>query len=231
MARLARYTMKLFGSTAGSQEIAQFGSAAAAGFPGTPAAYSGSTITPTIVQTLSNYLEGWFGAVDGQFNPAIEDVNAIDWLYSYMLNYLMQLGIPEWDTSTTYYTGSIAQDGSGNVYVSLTNSNSGNALSSAANWQKISGTNTVQTKTASYVILTTDSLVRMNSASNTSATLPSAVTCPGAMFTIKNINTGTVTVATTSSQTIDGGLLYSLPEQYQFVRVQSNGTNWDIIGW
>jgi hypothetical protein len=131
MSRLSRYTQQIFGSGAGSNQIAEFGSLAAA----SPATYSGTTITPTIVQSLSNYLSGWFGAVIGGNSPAIEDMNAICYLYAYQLAYVMQLGIAEWDAGTTYYVGSIAQDGTGNIYASLTNSNTNNALSSTANWK------------------------------------------------------------------------------------------------
>lgn len=90
---------------------------------------------------------------------------------------------------------------------------------------------TVQTKSSNYNIQTSDSLIRMSGTST--ATLPDATTCTGSSFTIKNVDGSgnTVTVATTSSQTIDGGTTYSLPQQYQYLRVQSNGANWDIIGW
>jgi hypothetical protein len=135
MAKLTRYAMKLFGSSAGSAQIAQFGAAAAASFPGTPAAYSGTTATPTNIQALSNYLEGWFAAVDGEYNPAIEDMNAICWLYAYMLCYTMQTGVPEWDAGTTYFIGSVANDGTGTLYVSLTDNNLNNALTSTTNWR------------------------------------------------------------------------------------------------
>jgi hypothetical protein len=47
----------------------------------------------------------------------------------------MEQGIPEWDASTTYYIGSLAKDSSGNIYVSLTDNNLNNALSSATNWK------------------------------------------------------------------------------------------------
>ncbi len=67
-------------------------------------------------------------------------------------------------------------------------------------------------------------------ATGKTVTLPTAVGCTGRIYTIKLTASGTGTVATTSSQTIDGSTTYSLSAQYKYVRVQSNGANWLIIG-
>jgi hypothetical protein len=129
MSRLTRYTQKIFGSNASANQMAQYGSLAASA----PMLYSGSTITPTIVQSLGEYLDGWFSAVIAQNSPAIEDMNALFYLFAYQLTYLMQVGIPEWDSGTTYYTGDIVQS-SGVIYASLTNSNLNNAITDGTNW-------------------------------------------------------------------------------------------------
>lgn len=134
MARITRYTQSIFGSSASANQIAKFGSFAA----GSPARYSGSTITPALVQALSQYLSGWFGAVEGAYSPAIEDMNAICYLFAYQISYMLQSGVPEWDSGTTYYTGQIVQDASGTVYASRTNTNTNNALTDGINWQAIS---------------------------------------------------------------------------------------------
>lgn len=139
MARLSRYTQLLFASLAGTNQIAEFGSL----FAGSPQRYDGSTVTPALVQAISNYLDGWESAAIGGNAPAIEDMNAICYLFSYQLAYLMQTGIAEWDSATTYYIGDVAQDGAGNFYVSVTDSNLNNALSSTTNWK--SGMNNVFT--------------------------------------------------------------------------------------
>lgn len=159
MARLARYTQQIFGSSAGANQMAKFGSLAAAA----PATFSGATITPTLVQTLSNYLTGWFGAVIGANSPAIEDMNAICYLYAYQLTYLMQMGIAEYDAGTIYFKGCLVNDATGVLYVSLTDSNTGNALSSTTNWAPyVSGVNTVAVNPASgtyaspYAMVTAD---------------------------------------------------------------------------
>ncbi len=131
MAKIARKTQKIFGSTAGGTQIAQFGSLAAAA-----PAY---TTDPETIQALANYLTGWYGAVVGSNSPAIEDMNALCYLYAYQLAYVMQSGVPEWDAETTYYIGSFASDGAGYLYVSLTNDNLNNALTSVANWRRVNG--------------------------------------------------------------------------------------------
>lgn len=133
MSRLSRYTQKLFGSSAGTNQIAEFGSLAAS----SPQRYSGATVTPANIQALGNYLSGWVAAQIGAGNPAIEDMNALDYLWSYQLAYMLQLGIPEWDLGTTYYVGSIAQDGAGNVYRSLQNTNLNNVLTDGTYWSPI----------------------------------------------------------------------------------------------
>lgn len=129
MAKLSRFTQLIFGSTAGSAQIAEYGSLAA----GSPLTFSGATITPALVQAFSNYLEGWDGAVIGGNSPAIEDMNALCYLYAFQLAYLFQAGIPEWDSATTYYTGSYVQS-SGIIYRSIVDSNLNNAVSVLTAW-------------------------------------------------------------------------------------------------
>ena len=137
MAKIVRQTAVQFGTSAGSNQIAQFGSLNA----GSPTLYSGSTAAPSGIQNLSNWQAGWFNAVVGANSPAIEDLNAFCFVTSYQIAYQMQEGIPEWDSGTNYYIGSIAQDGSGNIYVSKTNSNLNNALTSSTNWRLLIGNN------------------------------------------------------------------------------------------
>jgi len=60
-------------------------------------------------------------------------------------------------------------------------------------------------------------------------TLPTAVGFAGRIHTIKNSGTGVITIATTSSQTIDGAATQSLLTQYSKITVQSTGANWIII--
>jgi hypothetical protein len=130
MAKIPRKVAKQFGSTAGAQQIGVYGSFAAGS-----AAYS---TDPDTIQGLSNYLSGWFSAVVGSNSPAIEDVNALDFLWSYQLAYIMQAGIPEWNAQTTYYIGSIATGvGTGILYRSIQNTNLNHAVSDTAWWELV----------------------------------------------------------------------------------------------
>jgi predicted GH43/DUF377 family glycosyl hydrolase/lysophospholipase L1-like esterase len=61
-------------------------------------------------------------------------------------------------------------------------------------------------------------------------TLPTAVGITGKEYRIKLTSSGSCTIATTGSQTIDASTTYSLSAQYKYVTVQSNGSNWVIIG-
>lgn len=84
-------------------------------------------------------------------------------------------------------------------------------------------------KTAAYTILSTDDTIDFTGATTVTATLLTAVGFTGKRFTIKNSGTGVITVATTSSQTIDGVTTFTLPSQYTSVTVQSDGANWKIM--
>jgi hypothetical protein len=63
-------------------------------------------------------------------------------------------------------------------------------------------------------------------------TLPSAVLNSNVFYYIKKVDSaaGSLTIATTSSQTIDGQSTYTLINQFQYVKVVSDGANWQIIG-
>ena len=64
-------------------------------------------------------------------------------------------------------------------------------------------------KTATYTIADSDHLIDCTSNTFT-VTLPTAVGIPGKLFIVKNSGAGVITVATTSSQTIDGGSTVSV---------------------
>jgi collagen type VII alpha len=82
-------------------------------------------------------------------------------------------------------------------------------------------------KTATYTATTNDYTVDCTSGTFT-VTLPTAVGATGRVYIVKNSGAGTITVATTSSQTIDGVSTVSLATN-AVTRVQSNGSNWIVI--
>lgn len=125
MAKITRKAAKIFGASAGANEIAEFGSLAA----GSPV----FTTDPDVIQTLSNYLEGWVAAVIGSNSPAIEDMNALCYLFAYQIAYTMQAGVPEYNSGTTYYIGSLVNSG-GILFVSRTDTNLGNPVTDSTKW-------------------------------------------------------------------------------------------------
>ena len=130
MAKLSKVAQKLFGSGSGFHQIIKFGST-----------FAGSTAYTTDIaemMSLSNWLTGWYAAAIGGNAPTIQDMNACHTVFAYQLAYLMQAGVAEWDAVTPYYTGSLAQDGSGVIYTSLTDANVNNALTDTANWKPFS---------------------------------------------------------------------------------------------
>ena len=126
MTKLTRLTGKLFGETAtatgDNPQIGQFGS----GLAGT---YVGTTDVATI-QNLTAWSNGFIGSVtpDTQY-PPLPEMTGFGKVLSYQQNYLLQQGIAEWDSATTYYTNSYCSY-NGIIYVSLEDENTNNNPSS-----------------------------------------------------------------------------------------------------
>jgi hypothetical protein len=90
----------------------------------------------------------------------------------------------------------------------------------------------VSTKTSNYTVTTSDSFVLVNATSGAvTVTLPTSVGSDGRQYTIKKTDSTTnpVTVATTSSQTIDGASTYTLTTQFQLLNIISDGANWSVL--
>jgi hypothetical protein len=89
------------------------------------------------------------------------------------------------------------------------------------------------TKTAAYTLTALDQAVSANAASGAfTLTLPNVTTTApdGTLFSVKKTDSSAnvVTIATTSSQLIDGALTFLLTTQNQSVALLSNGTGWEI---
>ena len=87
-------------------------------------------------------------------------------------------------------------------------------------------------KTSAYTVQTSDEIITGDATSATfTISLPTAVGIAGQTFTIKRLNAGvnSVSIGTTSSQTIDGAPSLVLNAQYKYLKVVSNGANWLII--
>jgi hypothetical protein len=229
MSKLSRETMLIFASTAGFEQLEQFGSLAN-GSPNylTPVAAS----IPTI-QALSNYLEGWFGGVVGSNLPAIEDMNAIAFLFAYQLAYIFQAGIPEWDAGTTYFTGSLCTGvGNGIIYVSLQDNNTNNALSNISFWDVNGGGANLVNKSATYPLVAGDNgktFLTNTSGGAVVYTLPA----PALNFKVKfkdngNAQVNNITINPHAAETIDGQSSIVMSFPYGWIELISDGTNWFI---
>lgn len=144
------------------------------------------------------------------------------------------LFVPQWSTNVSYSAGNVVADASGEgiLYVSLTNGNLGNALTSAANWRVYDGK--VRTVTSNTSLLVTDSLIRSNTTAGAlTHTLPACSTTPiGKEIEIKDVGTGgnATTFKGNGTDTIDGNVTADFTLlQYNYARVKNNGTSWDII--
>jgi hypothetical protein len=119
MAKITRVTSQIFAGGAAAQDIEQFGSAVQGGSP----VY---TTDPAVIQSRSAWADGWSAAlVVANKSEYKQDRNAVDYVASYQISYLLQQGLAEWDSGTTYYTNSLVQH-SGAFFISLTDSNLNN---------------------------------------------------------------------------------------------------------
>jgi len=128
MAKIVRKSQKIFGGDlTASGNVAVFGSLKA----GSPS-YS---IDPATIQS-AHYNLGWADAVVANNAPAIQDMNALFYVDTYQLAYLMQTGIAEWDAGTTYYIGSWCLDSVGIPYCSIVDTNLNNAVTDTTKWRR-----------------------------------------------------------------------------------------------
>lgn len=87
---------------------------------------------------------------------------------------------------------------------------------------------------ASTTATPTDNTLIYTGSTAATVTLPDASTCTGRIYSIKNASTTNplpvLTIATSSSQTIDAGATWLLNDAKEMISVMSNGTNWEITG-
>lgn len=87
-------------------------------------------------------------------------------------------------------------------------------------------------KTTTYAVLAADDFVQFDATGGAfTATLPTAVGADGKVYCLKKTDSSfnAVTIATTSSQTIDGVTTTLLSTQYEELTVVSDGANWQVI--
>lgn len=164
MAKITRATQKIFASNSTNTDTAAFGTAKS----GTPT----YTKDVSVLQSNAAFIGGWASAIEPDKAPFMEDMNGLQLVLSSQIAYCLQEGIAEWDAGTTYYQGGLAKatNGSGDVYVSLTNDNINNALSDSANW-KLVLPNTLNATVVSQGSTINEHTVSINSHTNSINTI------------------------------------------------------------
>lgn len=127
MAKIQRKQQKIFAGLANTDEKAVFGSMKT----GTP------VYSDDIEQLQSaDYEQGWQNAIVLEKAPFLEEMNGVQYGLSSQIAYLLQQGIPEWDSETTYYTNGFCSY-NGVIYRSLVDENIGNIPSSTQlSWEE-----------------------------------------------------------------------------------------------
>jgi hypothetical protein len=222
MTKLTRALQKIFcGGVPATNNVAVFGSLKAAA-----PAYSQD---PALIQSLPAYSAGWSGATILNQAPALQDMNALQFLFSRQLSYIFQSGIPEYLDSETYYTASIVRSGPV-IYASLIDANIGQALTDNTKWQVLLS-NKFTSISGAYTIINNDFLIKASGSSSYAVTLPKAVTGNiGEQHVIKSVvDAGLlVTVQASGGSLIDGQATIVISSGSS-ICVVSDGTNWMII--
>jgi len=131
---------------------------------------------------------------------------------------------------TLSLTSSSATIGNTTVTLGGTSTSLGNLTLNNATTNGL--TKALVTKTGNYTATIVDCTILGNAATgNITITLPTAASVAGRFYVVKKIDStaNTVTVATTSAQTIDGQSSKVLSIQYDGIQVQSDNANWVII--
>ena len=212
------------GAVAPTNVVAQFGSLKA-GSPNFSADLD-------VIQALTAWANGFTDEMIAGYAPAIEDFNAIFSVISQQLAYIMQAGIPEYDAGTTYYIGSICSS-SGVLYISLVDSNLGNALTDTTKWVSFYSRK-ITTINSSYTATAYDWYIRFSGNTPVSAFVylptPSAALAGKEIIVklINNTSTNNLFVAAIGGSTINGNnsLYYAVPSCNAYV---CSGTNWETL--
>lgn len=132
MSQLTRKLFKLFCANKVSTPTDNIGV-----FGSKKAGASAWSSDPDTIQSAS-YLNGWTDAVVSNQAPCMDDMNALQYVFSYMIKYLYQTGIPEWLSTEEYYQYSFVRY-NGYVWVSVYNGqNTDTPQDSSPKWKRLS---------------------------------------------------------------------------------------------
>lgn len=108
MAKIDRATQKIFGNDANSTAITQFGTAKDA-----QPKYIDDTPTGEnpieFLQSNSAFTNGWANSLEQDLAPFMQDSNALWYMITSQMAYLMQQGVPEYDAGSEYPTGALCK--------------------------------------------------------------------------------------------------------------------------
>jgi len=129
MAALTRKFKKIFGKDSVNNGV--FGSAAALA----PA----TSTNPETIESLAAFLTGWEDATEGGLRlPTLQDMQGLKYDTDYHLAYIYQTGMQVYNSQTTYYTNDLVRkDATTEIWKSLVDDNTGNALVNGSNWTLI----------------------------------------------------------------------------------------------
>lgn len=129
MPRITRKQQKIFAENASNNGV--FGSL-----------QSNDPVTssdPATLQGRAAFLNGWNDATySAELLPPLEEFQAIQYIVTRQLAYILQEGISEWDSNTTYYKGSMVKVISGDAYTlfeSIVDNNTGNQTTDTTKWK------------------------------------------------------------------------------------------------
>lgn len=132
MAKINRATQKIFGSNANSTAITEFGTAKNA----EPTYITDGNVED--IQANPSFLTGWSNSLEQDLAPFMQDSNALWYMITSQVAYLLKNGIAEYDAGTSYDLGDLAkvvqQNGTVVVYKSLQNDNLNNSTGDSNYW-------------------------------------------------------------------------------------------------
>lgn len=161
MSKIIRKNQTIFaGDTAPSGNLAQFGS-----LRNSTPNYSSD---PDVLQALDAWVQGWSSAVISNYLPTIQDLNTLFYILTRQIAYLMQSGIPEWNSEIKYYIGAIVTDGLGGLYLSKVDDNLYYPLSQSDKWLNYGGISQTNIG-ANYTVINSDTYIRWSTAATTAS--------------------------------------------------------------
>ena len=222
MAKITRKHQNIFAAMA--PYIAQWGSMAAS-------SKASSTDVETI-QALAAWAAGFDGALNADGVLAIEDLDAFFYVITSQLAYLLQTGIPEWNSVIEYYTGGYVNNGNDSIFMGASDTNSDDALTDGTKWVNTISRHVTVVSSLDYTVLNVDKFIvcpLTPTAENHHIILPTpSAGNAGREIKVKQtaiISGQTLSVSVANNSTIDGASTNGV-SQWTCKKFICDGTNW-----